>query len=209
MCASASSLKAEFIARSDFSVNDEGWRLIGDASTAVPTYVSTGGNPGGFVRGFDQVVGGVWSWLAPAKFLGNDSAAYGQPLTYDLRMRGSGPLFEDSDIVLTGAGLTLHFDTSPVPADVPWTSYSILLSESAGWKVGSLAGPLATQSQVLAVLSDLTSLRIRGEFITGSDNGDLDNVVLNATSVPEPNSLVLISLGLLGLLSRRHVWCKR
>jgi hypothetical protein len=39
------------------------------------------------------------------------------------------------------------------------------------------------------VLASLTRLRIRGEFITGADNGDLDNVVLNG--VPEPASFVL------------------
>lgn len=208
MLCATSSLKADFIAMSDFSTNDEGWRLVGDSTTATPTYLSTGGNPGGFVRGFDQVVGGVWFWQAPTKFLGDDSAAYGHTLTYDLRMRGSGPLFDDSDVILSGAGLTLHLDTSPVPSDTSWTSYSVLLSETAGWKVGSFAGPLATQSEVLAVLSNLTSLRIRGEFITGDDNGDLDNVVLNASPVPEPNSLVLASLGILGLVSQRRFWRK-
>lgn len=207
ICSSASSLQANVIASSDFSVDDQGWRLVGDSTTAVPTYEATGGNPGGFVRGFDQVVGGVWFWQAPAKFLGNDSAAYGHTLTYDLRMRGSGPLFDDSDVILDGAGLSLHFDTSPVPADVPWTSYSVLLDETAGWRVGSLAGPLATQVQIQDVLSDVTGLRIRGEFIVGPDNGDLDNVVLNAnsTAVPEPSSLVLLmSLGISGCLSWRR-----
>src|SRR5215469_14911226 len=142
MGTSTSPLQAGPIAKSDFSVDDEGWRLSGDATSALPAYVSTGGNPGGFVRGFDSVVGGVWFWQAPAKFLGDDAGAYGHSLTYDLRMRGSGPLFDDSDVILTGAGLSLHFDTSPVPADVPWTSYDVLLSETAGWRVGSLSGPL-------------------------------------------------------------------
>jgi hypothetical protein len=211
VCGLAPSLQADFIAQSDFSVNSDGWTLAGDSTTATPAYLSTGGNPGGFIRGFDEVVGGVWFWRAPTKFLGDDSAAYGFSLTYDLRMRGSGPISVYSDIILDGAGISLHYDTSPVPSDIPWTSYSVLLSETAGWKVGSLSGTLATQTQVLAVLSDLTGLRIRGEFISGADNGDLDNVVLNAraSAAPEPGSIVLASLGALAFLATRRLSRKR
>ena len=197
---------ADVIAISEFSVNDENWRLSGDVTSAIPTRLATGGNPGGFIRGFDQTVGGVWFWDAPAPFLGNVSAAYNFALTFDLRMRGSGPLFTDSDVILDGAGLSLHIATTPpVPQDVAWTSYSVLLTETAGWQVGSLAGPAATQAQMLAVLSDLDRLRIRGEFITGPDNGDLDNVQLNgaAAVTPEPSGLTLVGLGALGLLGYR------
>ncbi|GAG24044.1 unnamed protein product, partial [marine sediment metagenome] len=37
-----------------------------------------------------------------------------------------------------------------------------------------------SQADIQTVLSDLTQLRIRGEFVVGFDSGDLDNVVLNA-----------------------------
>jgi hypothetical protein len=191
---------AGMIATSDFSVNDEGWRLSGDVTSAIPSYSSTGGNPGGFIRGFDSVVGGVWYWDAPKSFLGNVTQAYDSSLSFDLRMRGSGPLFSDSDVILDGAELSLHLATTPpVPLDQPWTSYSVLLSETAGWRAGSLAGETASKDQMLAVLSSLDRLRIRGEFITGADNGDLDNVVLNgaseANAAPEPGSLLLLGLG--------------
>ena len=186
---------------SDFSTGTDGWLLSGDTTTALPTHVPLGGNPGGYINGTDLTVGGVWYWDAPVKFLGNVSAAYGQPLTFDLRMRGSGPIFADSDVILAGAGLSLHFDTSPVPQNLLWTSYSVLLSESSGWKVGSLAGPTPTPAEFQSVLFDLDRLRIRGEFITGSDNGDLDNVTLNGNfaSVPVPASLAIWGLGVLGV----------
>jgi hypothetical protein len=99
-----------------------------------------------------------------------------------------------------GAALSLHIATTPpVPLDQPWTSYSVLLTETAGWRVGSLAGPAATKDKMLAVLSNLDRLRIRGEFISGADNGDLDHVVLNGApagnAVPEPGSHLLLGLG--------------
>lgn len=188
------SVHAAISAKSDFAVDSDGWVLFGDSTTSLPTFVTTGGNPGGFVRGFDRTVGGVWYWQAPAKFLGDRSASYGETLSFDLRMRGSGPLFDSPDVSLTGGAVTVHIDLAPVPQDALWTSYSVLLDPAAGWKVGSLAGPAATETQLRDVLGSLSALHIRGEFITGPDNGDLDNVVL--TAVPEPENYTLMGAGL-------------
>jgi hypothetical protein len=193
------------LAESDFSVDVDGWLVSGDVTSAVPAYVATGGNPSGYINATDLTVGGIWFWEAPAKFLGDKSGAYGFPLTYELRMRGSGPLFNYSDVILDGGGLSLHLvRTPPVPGNIAWTSYSALLSEAEDWRIGSAAGAAATQSQVQAVLASLTRLRIRGEFISGSDNGDIDNVVLNG--VPEPDSLVVALFSLTLLFKRQRVY---
>lgn len=191
-------------ASSDFSSDAEGWLLYGDSVTSAPTYVATGGNPGGYINGTDKVLGGVWYFLAPAKFLGDNSTSYGQTLSFDLRMRGSGPLFADSDVILAGGGLSLHYDFASVPADLTWTPYSVVLSEAAGWKVGSLSGPAATNAQMHSVLASVTSLKIRGEFITGPDNGDLDNVVLGAVPEPQTYAMMAAGLALLGWIVRRR-----
>ena len=185
---------------STFDVGDDGWRMIGDSTTSVPTFKTDGGN--GYINGTDQTVGGVWYWLAPTKFNG-DNSAY-QTLSFDLRMRGSGPLFESSDVILEGAGTSLHYDFAMVPANTSWTSYSVALNETAGWRFGSLSGAFATQAQILSVLGNTSSLRIRGEFITGSDNGDLDNVIMAAVPEPETYAMMLAGLGLLGAVARRR-----
>jgi len=182
------------VIQSDFVTDAEGWLLAGDATTSIPSYVAAGGNPGGYLNGTDLTVGGVWFWQAPSKFLGDRSLSFGQTLSFDLRMRGSGPLFEDSDVRLQGGGLDLHVDLSPVPQNVDWTSYSVALDETGDWRIGSRTGTAATAVQIQQALASVTSLRIRGEFISGPDNGDLDNVVMAA--IPEPQTYLLFGAGL-------------
>lgn len=185
---------AAIAAQSDFSLNADDWVLIGDSIAANPIHFATGGNPDGFIRGTDQTVGGVWYWQAPAKFLGDKSLSFGETLSFDLRMRGSGPLFNSPDVSLSGGGLTLHLDLSPVPQDLAWTTYTVTLDQSDGWRVATLTGSIATEIDFRQVLGNVSSLRIRGEYITGPDNGDLDNVIM--TAVPEPDTYALFGLGL-------------
>ena len=192
--------RADILAISTFDGGTEGWTLGGDSTSIVPQFLSTGGNPGGFLRGTDEVDGRTWFWDAPAKFLGNISASYGGTLTFDLRQRGDGNLFDDIDLIIRGNnGPRLVFDTSVIPRDRVWTSYRIGLTETSGWRLDSLDGRLATRSEFLAILSDASRLRIRGEFIDGDDTGDLDNVALHTSAVPEPGSMALLGLGVAGL----------
>jgi hypothetical protein len=58
-----------------------------------------------------------------------------------------------------------------------------------------LAGPLATETEIKTVLSNITTLRIRGEYISGNDVGDLDNVILPSTAAPLPLTLVSFTAG--------------
>jgi hypothetical protein len=75
-----------------------------------------------------------------------------------------------------------------------WTSYAVTLHPSVGWQQDDGSGPPATLSDFQTVLSNLTALEIRGEYVTGSDTGGLDNVQL----IPEPGTAATLA-GLLGL----------
>src|SRR5882724_5975555 len=63
----------------------------------------------------------------------------------------------------------------PEPSSNSWSSYSIPLVETAGWTIGSPAGPAPTQSEFTNILSFLNGLTIRFDTSTQIF---LDNVSL-------------------------------
>jgi len=161
---------------STFDTDDDGWVVAGDAQRAKPIHTKDGGNPGGHVLAHDNAVGGVWYWVAPAKFLGNRSASYGKTLSFDLTQSRTDFQFEDSDVILEGETTTLVFKLPKHPATT-WTSYKIPLTASTGWKVKA-TGKEANEDEMKAVLKSLKRLWIRGEYRDGDDTGQLDNVVM-------------------------------
>jgi hypothetical protein len=69
-----------------FNSDTQGWTVVGDEVGPV-TWVSSGGNPGGYVSVTDSVVGGVMYFVAPDPYFGDHSGAYGTALTFDLIQR--------------------------------------------------------------------------------------------------------------------------
>lgn len=199
----SSPLVAHATVSSTFDIDADGWSAVGDFVGAPVTWLPSGGNPDGNIQIEDAVLGGVTYFVAPAKFLGDQSAAFGQTLSFDLKQHITGGIdqFNASDVILAGGGLTLVLDTSVNPAFDAWTHYSVSLAEG-DWHVSTLGGAVASGAQIQAVLGNLGALHIRAEFQTGPDTDYLDNVVLAA--VPEPATAALW-LGGLVLLA----WCAR
>lgn len=164
---------------SGFSIDADGWMITGDAQsqTVKPDYNGTGGNPDGLISAKDDVTGGVWFFVAPAKYLGSNSSIAGKSLKFDLKVdKTPAKPFEDIDVKLVGGGVTLAFDTPGTPVGDKWSSYSVPLLASAGWKLNDLSGAAATDQDLAKALADTTALWIRGEFNDGPDTGFLDNV---------------------------------
>ncbi len=165
-------------ARSTFDSDADGWTITPDASTAPnPIFSLTEGNPAGSIGGRDTAGGAYWYYIAPAKFLGDQSSAFGRALTFDLRIPSAGRL-DVPGVRLVGGGITLVTDFAA--PNGTWSSRSVPLTE-AGWTRNSRSGAPATESDMRTVLSALTELGILGEYQTSPDRSELDNVVLSGT----------------------------
>jgi len=184
---------------STFDIDGEAWTTFADAENL--TYSAAGGNPGGAVRAEDVGNGQIWYWQAPAKFLGDQSGAWGGSLSFDLIQGSLSRQLNEDDVILIGGGLTIVFDTASNP-ELTWTDYSIDFTDTAGWTLNTTGGSVASAAQIQTVLGSLETLRIRGEYVNGTTNDYtlLDNVILT----PEPASLALLSLGALAMHDRRR-----
>jgi len=168
---------------STFDTGIDNWLVVGDATSAEPNYVTTGGNPGGYASADDTAAGGVWVWSAPAKFLGNQATSYGKMLRFDLKQSSLNSQFDDSDVIISGTDITIALDLPNNPG-TDWTHYDVLLNETLEWKIDNInSGVLASATEITAVLADITSLKIRGEYVSGSDTGGLDNVILETDAL--------------------------
>lgn len=165
---------------STFDTSNEDWRCDGDPQSTSAFWNATGGNPGGYIQMTDGSTGGTWYFVAPAKFRGPKCDAYGKFLRYDQFANNVSNANTFADVELKGGGITLVFDHPILPAS-SWTHYDLFLREDAGWRVNTTNGLVPTQAQFKQVLSNITSLRIRGEFHHFAvDYGGLDNVILES-----------------------------
>lgn len=163
---------------SHFDTGLEGWSFIADVREF--RYVADGGNPGGYAEAVDFTTGEVWYWVAPATYLGDRADFHGGTLSFDLRQSSLSSQFDADDVILIGGGLTLALNISH--PDTDWTPYTLFLDARSDWRIGTEDGPVATDAEILMVLGDLQAMHIRGEYISGSDTGGLDNVVMAVDS---------------------------
>lgn len=166
-----------------FDAGNGGFGFYGDAHSF--THIPTGGNPDGAIRAVDQNSGILWGFKASSAYLGNKSAFLGGRFSFDSRTTHGGANHTPSaaDLVFVGAGMELAIDLPPL-ANSAWTPRSATLTASSGWRITSLTGLVPTEAEFLAVLSDLTEIRMRVEYSNSVDTGSLDNVVLEPAPTP-------------------------
>jgi hypothetical protein len=175
--AEAQSRTGSTLVRHEFTESAQGWTISGDTETAEPIFSASGGHPGGCITGVDEALGETWYFRAPAAVLQQLPAAVNGTLSYSLKQSGDIISLVDDDVVIVGAAgrLSYRFRTAP---GTDWTDFSVRLSESEGWTWNW--NSRATQAQIDSVLAAPTRLEIRGEYVTGPDEGSLDNFVLRA-----------------------------
>jgi gliding motility-associated-like protein len=172
---------------STFNSDTEGWTAAHIGGTvATSTFQNAGGNPDGYVSVAPPTAGGTvnisftWYWNAPPQFFGNYDFSYGSNFKVDLQQSVAGTDNTQSDIIIYSGGNSLHYNFPTKPAVSPaWSSYSIALDETAGWRWNSVAGALALKPQIKIVLANITGIRIRCKYInsTGYTSG-IDNVAI-------------------------------
>jgi gliding motility-associated-like protein len=187
---------------SDFNVNADGWSCSDNNLTSPLTvnHASTGGNPGGFISA-GTISSQPFFFTSPAKFAGDVAYfSYGQELTFDMQLSyvattHSASTLGDVQLRIAG-GQVLAINLPTFPAQAPaWSTHTIKLDETAGWRLGSTSGPLATQANMLSYLSQVHSFRLSIDYTDGAVStfsGAIDNVRLNQrTLTPAPQILSL------------------
>jgi hypothetical protein len=198
---------------STFDQDAEQWKIVdlnpgGSYTTLISVlanpaiYSNIGGNPEGCIYWTDNTPNAFY-FEAPAKFIGNQSSAYGLNLTFDIWTDENDWPF-DPLVVLVGNNATLIYSLPKTPIVNTWNNYTVPMEENA-WRFDGLSGTVPSQLDFQGVLSSLTALRICGEF--GSqivETTRLDNV--NLPTVPEPSSLVLLGMGAISIAG--YAWRK-
>ena len=170
-----------YIIKSDFATDTEGWTITGDAQGdfSEPSYAAEGGITDGYIFADDDVQGGVWYFTAPKTYNGNKSEFYGATLKFSLlqESRMSKQFLSDDIVIKNGNDqISYIYDKKDFPSK-KWTNYSVKISAEQGWfKGGYTSNVQATETDIKAILSNITQFSIRGEFETGPDTGALDNV---------------------------------
>lgn len=170
---------------STFDTDADEWTFFNSSNgtTVSGTFNATGGSSGGFVSTTLTASSSLQVWRAPAKFHGNH-AARSLDLTLDFSLQQSVAGTHSSttgDIRIISGSTTLVYSLPAKPATAPaWSSYSVTLNETQGWKITSTSGTTATRQQVINVLTNVTGIEIRGTFSTsGTVTSGLDEVRLN------------------------------
>ena len=171
---------ASVLLSSDFAGDAEGWSAPGEG-TAI-TYFPADDSSDGYICADDRSEQSDWYFQAPQGWLGDQSAAYGGALRFVLRQSAEDAQYDADDVLLTGGGITLKYNTAENPR-TDWTLYLVPLVETAGW-INTSSGAAPTRDEMITVLSSLSELRIRGEYREGEDTGCLDEVQLTGVLMP-------------------------
>jgi hypothetical protein len=174
---------------STFDSGAEGWTAVDPTGDYTSTWQSSGGNPGGYLLGSESdPLGGTGYFIAPSNWLGDLSAYAGGTLSYDLKVIEGTDYFNDADVIISGGGSSASWTPDINPVGDGWFTFQVQLTQ-ANFTGGNLA----------SILSNVSEIQLRGEFISGAEEEGFDNVRLAASGVPEPSTWAMMLLGFAGL----------
>ena len=133
------------------------WAVVSRSGTPVPG-VTPVFDDGNMELTYQHQPGSrdVHYWQLPTPFLGNKLTAYAGNLTVFHRSIFSGSSVEDSEVIMKGAGLELHYGLGAGPFLSGEEHRSQFTMTEAGWFVLNSGVPVpATKSQFMKVLSNI------------------------------------------------------
>lgn len=188
---------ATTIASSDFETDADGWRTgeFTDASAGAgnPTYDAINK----LISTTDTAAN--VAFIAPSKFRGNLSAAFGGNIVFRLSNIGNDNPALYSAIAITSGGTTI-FSTRVLGPATTLTPYSVVFTGANFIRSTpfSSGGAPVTDSELQGILANVSKFAILADWDSGPDNTRLDNVTLTAggPAVPEPGTWAMFILGL-------------
>jgi hypothetical protein len=195
----------------------ECWGRVGDAGSSL-SWIDTGAGEG-FLQ-MSEAGTGQWDWfVAPTKFIGDQSAFFGGTLSFDVHasaVTGTRGTVEAAAVLLHSGSDTIGAFLPSQPSAQAWNTITIALTASADWRVGSpgaqnqfpmASKPAAQDADIQAILENVTDIWILGDWGTSAQTIGLDNVILarpDGVRVPAPGGALLLATAMLALLARRR-----
>ncbi|MFC1822517.1 PEP-CTERM sorting domain-containing protein [Thermodesulfobacteriota bacterium] len=181
---------------STFDTDADGWTIL--VGSIPVQHSSTGGNPGGYIWGQDNLGAHTW-FFSTTTWAGNWTSYIGGSLEFDINYISGSGSFLSEEVRIYSHSDYAYWDTSINPPKGSWTQYEVDLIASNFTISGT-----KTFNQIMA---DVTEIWIRGEYGVGVDKAGLDNV--KVAPIPEPTTMLLLGSGIIGLAGIRRKFRKK
>jgi hypothetical protein len=180
------------IVASAFDTGLGGWTLSGGSAPAAPTWVTHGGNPGGFAQALDPGTGPELYWDAPAPYVAAGLGAFGGTLAFDRESAPAADQPAGGDVVLTARdGATMRWNdvSLDVEPQLAWTRTAAQFLPSTAWT--DPTGAPATVAGFRHVLRHLQSIQVAARYASGPGTDGLDNVLFAFQGLLPPAAAVI------------------
>jgi len=172
--------KLAFPVNSTFDTGADGWTVAGGGfdRSGIVEWHAADGVPGGHIAAHSN---GDWFWIAPPKFRGDASAAYGAWIKFTINQSFlNGANF--GRIILNGGGYSIAFNAPYVPLTT-WTSFSVHLQETELW-YHTGTSERVSRDVLRDVLSDLRMVKIRGWYSNYGGRAPVASITSSSRSIP-------------------------
>jgi hypothetical protein len=180
----ATHIPADLSICTELTSGTDGWTGAALSTANLAQVVQTlpiSHDAGGWISLTDQ--DNQWTtFAAPAKYLGDRSDWLGGQIALDMLHTTTGTRIDGPMVFLVSGDIVL---CSPwtMPTD-SWQHYIIPL-RPAGWHLNTHNGPEPTLAQMLDVLSNLQSMYIIADYVSGVETTSIDNICITSGLSPD------------------------